>query len=100
MFGGVHGIESALESDEQMQIDDASLLFDRYLNVLPNQGSRTIRTEEAILVTLAGLRSKMQAKNEPMAFKGEGIATSSIFPVNKAETQHTPTEKIDLSRFD
>ncbi|XP_063377185.1 putative methyltransferase C9orf114 [Cydia fagiglandana] len=100
VFGGLHGIEAALESDEQMQVDDASLLFDRYLNVLPNQGSRTIRTEEAILVTLSGLRSKLQAMNEPMVFKGEGIATSSIFPAPKVETTRKATQNDDLSRFD
>lgn len=99
VFGGLHGIETALESDEILQVDDASLLFNQYLNVLPNQGSRTIRTEEAILVALTGLRSKLKANNEPMVFNDTGIASSSIFPVSKVSDM--PIEpKIDLSRFD
>ncbi len=31
-------------------------LFDLYLNLCPGQGSRTIRTEEALLVGLAALQ--------------------------------------------
>jgi len=57
VFGGVHGLEAALEGDEQFEdIDDPKLLFDHYLNTCPTQGSRTIRTEEAILVTMSSLR--------------------------------------------
>lgn len=102
MFGGLHGIETALESDEQLQVQEASLLFNHYINVLPNQGSRTIRTEEAILVALTGLRSKLKANNEPMVFKDSGIATSSIFPAPKFDTSDNNSggENIDLSRFD
>ncbi|KAL0272611.1 UNVERIFIED_CONTAM: hypothetical protein PYX00_005515 [Menopon gallinae] len=57
VFGGLQGLESALESDS-LEVDDVSLLFDHYLNTCPQQGSRTIRTEEAILITLAELRKK------------------------------------------
>lgn len=59
VFGGLQGIEAAVESDEALDIADASLLFDHYLNTLPNQGSRTIRTEEAILISLAAIRPKL-----------------------------------------
>lgn len=59
VFGGLQGIEAAVESDEALDVTDASLLFDHYLNTLPNQGSRTIRTEEAILISLAMLRPKL-----------------------------------------
>lgn len=101
VFGGLQGIESALECDEQLQVDEASLLFNQYINVLPNQGSRTIRTEEAIFVTLSGLRSKLNAINEPMVFKETGIASSSIFPKQKNVPNPISSEsKIDLSRFD
>ncbi|EEZ97573.1 putative methyltransferase C9orf114 homolog [Tribolium castaneum] len=58
VFGGVQGLELALESDSVLNVDDPKFLFDHYLNTLPNQGSKTIRTEEAILVTLAALRPK------------------------------------------
>lgn len=60
MFGGVMGLETALDAEETLQTDDPKLLFDYYLNTLPNQGSRTLRTEEAILVTMAALRGKLE----------------------------------------
>lgn len=61
-FGGVHGLEAALEADQSIEEENPSTLFDIYLNTCPNQGSKTIRTEEAILITLAELRSKMKFK--------------------------------------
>ena len=45
MFGGVKGLEASLEADENLNVEDPSLLFQHYLNTCPNQGSRTIRTE-------------------------------------------------------
>ena len=62
VFGGVKGLEVAVEADGQLkdiEDGDPKHLFDLYLNTCPNQGSRTIRTEEAILVTLSGLRPKI-----------------------------------------
>ena len=56
VFGGVKGLEYSLECDNSLSVDDVSLLFHHYLNTCPDQGSRTIRTEEAILITLATLR--------------------------------------------
>ena len=46
-FGGLGGIEEAIESDNSVPVgpEDAHTLFDAYLNVCPQQGSRTIRTE-------------------------------------------------------
>jgi len=57
VFGGVQGLEFALENDQELDVDDASVLFHHYVNTCPNQGSRTIRTEEAILVSLSALRT-------------------------------------------
>uniref|UniRef100_A0A1B6DRB7 Uncharacterized protein n=1 Tax=Clastoptera arizonana TaxID=38151 RepID=A0A1B6DRB7_9HEMI len=57
-FGGLQGLEAALENDETLEINDVSLLFDKYLNTCVGQGSRTIRTEEAILISLAQLVDK------------------------------------------
>jgi len=45
VFGGVRGLEASLEADENLDVDDPSLLFQHYLNACPSQGSRTIRTE-------------------------------------------------------
>lgn len=36
--------------------DKVENLFDAYLNTCPDQGCRTIRTEEAILITLSVLK--------------------------------------------
>lgn len=98
VFGGLHGIEAALESDEQLQVEEASLLFNHYINVLPNQGSRTIRTEEAILIAMSSMRTKLKANNEPMVLQESGLAVSSTFPNQSGN--HGLENKIDLSRFD
>ncbi|KAI8036304.1 putative methyltransferase C9orf114 [Drosophila gunungcola] len=60
VFGGLQGLESALSNDEKLTVDDPELLFDHYVNVLPRQGSRTIRTEEAVLIALAALQEKLR----------------------------------------
>lgn len=61
VFGGVAGLETAGKNDADlgsMGIAGANVqeLFDHWVNVLPNQGSRTIRTEEAVWLGLMGLR--------------------------------------------
>lgn len=38
VFGGLQGLESALETDDKLDITDPSLLFQHYLNAVPNQG--------------------------------------------------------------
>lgn len=62
VFGGLSGLEAALDVDPHLNVDDPSLVFHKYVNTCPQQGSRTIRTEEAILITLAELRTKLVAK--------------------------------------
>ncbi|XP_054740521.1 putative methyltransferase C9orf114 [Anastrepha obliqua] len=59
VFGGLKGLEAALANDDKLNVDDPALLFDHYVNVLPRQGSRTIRTEEALLIALAALQEKL-----------------------------------------
>lgn len=58
VFGGVKGLESVFESDtkSQSKVDSVDELFNYYINVCPNQGSNTIRTEEAILVAMSAFR--------------------------------------------
>jgi len=56
VFGGVRGLEFALENDQELDVDDVSLCFHHYVNTCVKQGSRTIRTEEAILVSLSALQ--------------------------------------------
>ncbi|KAM3599701.1 uncharacterized protein V6R79_010088 [Siganus canaliculatus] len=61
VFGGLQGLEASVDVDQNLDVTDPSVLFDHYLNTCPGQGSRTIRTEEAILVSMAGLRQKITA---------------------------------------
>lgn len=68
VFGGLQGLEAILDSDDKLNVDDPSLLFDKYLNTVPNQGSRTIRTEEAILISLATLEDKLSPNQKPKEF--------------------------------
>eukprot|EP00435_Cladocopium_sp_Y103_P071257 s177_g37.t1 len=56
-FGGLGGFEEVI-ADERSGYDaatDPASLFTRYVNICPRQKSRTIRTEEALLITLATL---------------------------------------------
>jgi predicted SPOUT superfamily RNA methylase MTH1 len=64
VFGGVKGIEAAVDSDETMKVssDEIERLFDQWINICPSQGSRTIRTEEAVLLSLSVLKSHIEAK--------------------------------------
>ena len=56
VFGGVEGIEAAIDDEiSQVQVSPTEL-FDAYLNTCEKQTSRTIRTEEALTITLAVLR--------------------------------------------
>lgn len=59
VFGGLRGLEASVDADPNLGVTDPSVLFDQYLNTCPSQGSRTIRTEEAILISLSLLRQKI-----------------------------------------
>ena len=59
VFGGVAGLEVAVKADEELDslgVKAPEALFDRWINLCPGQGSRTIRTEEAVWIGLTGLR--------------------------------------------
>lgn len=61
VFGGVAGLEKALEHDHGLQelVEgnkmDVRKVFDFYVNAVPGQGSRTIRSEEAVWIVLGML---------------------------------------------
>ena len=59
VFGGVQGLEIAVDADSKLEVPgkDARCLFDMWVNTCPFQGSGTIRTEEAILISLSSLSS-------------------------------------------
>lgn len=59
VFGGVAGLEAAVKADAElssMGVSKPDDLFDYWVNLCPGQGSRTIRTEEAVWLGLMGLR--------------------------------------------
>lgn len=61
VFGGVAGIEPAVANDPDLVEKglgkgNASELFDAWVNLVPGQGSRTIRTEEAVEFGLCALK--------------------------------------------
>lgn len=59
VFGGVAGLEVALKADQDLTskgVTEARDVFDYWVNLVPQQGSRTIRTEEAVWLGLMGLR--------------------------------------------
>ena len=59
VFGGVAGLEVAVKADEELEhlgVKSPEALFDHWVNLCPGQGSRTIRTEEAVWLGLVGLR--------------------------------------------
>ena len=62
-FGGLEGIEGLIELEEHSELKaaDVEKLFDMYLNTCPEQGVRTIRTEEAIILSMAAILPRMRA---------------------------------------
>ncbi|MBA0705247.1 hypothetical protein Golax_017453, partial [Gossypium laxum] len=51
-FGGLLGLEKSVEEDNKLKGKNVRDIFNMYLNTCPHQGSRTIRTEEALLISL------------------------------------------------
>ncbi|XP_021290653.1 putative methyltransferase C9orf114 homolog [Herrania umbratica] len=51
-FGGLSGLEKSVEEDHKLKGKNVRDIFDLYLNTCPHQGSRTIRTEEALFISL------------------------------------------------
>ena len=65
VLGGVAGLEVAVKADEELQkldVKTPEVLFDFWVNLVPGQGSRTIRTEEAVWLALMGLSGIVKEK--------------------------------------
>jgi len=107
MFGGLQGIEAALENDTVLDADDPKLLFDHYLNTMPEQGSKTIRTEEAILISLSVLRPKLNPECRNIVFE-ENSDFHKVVDYSKGESNEEQIKNevgseqldVDMSRFD
>jgi methyltransferase len=66
-FGGVAGLEMAARNDPELVkrgVNGGTVreLFDYWVNLVPGQGSRTIRTEEAVWCGLIGLRGVVEER--------------------------------------
>jgi hypothetical protein len=61
-FGGVEGIEGIIEQEEtsDLRVSELRSLFDIYLNTCPEQGNKTLRTEEAIMVSMAAIYPRIR----------------------------------------
>ncbi|KAG7007697.1 hypothetical protein G7Y79_00008g023350 [Physcia stellaris] len=67
VFGGIAGLEVAVNADDELQkmgVTEPSGLFDYWVDLCPGQGSRTIRTEEAVWLGLMGLRNIALSKGK------------------------------------
>jgi len=60
VVGGSEGIGTCVENDPKLRRKSVEEVFDVVLNTCPYQGSRTMRTEEAILIAMAYLSPKMR----------------------------------------
>lgn len=64
VLGGLAGLELTVEKEKDalgLEADQAGDLFDYWVNVCVDQGSRTIRTEEALGIGLSTLRERLRA---------------------------------------
>ncbi|KAK6439267.1 hypothetical protein LTR95_004523 [Oleoguttula sp. CCFEE 5521] len=69
VFGGVAGLEKALSADSELLqagVTEVKDVFDRWVNLVVGQGSRTIRTEEAVWIGLTELRALMAERNSSL----------------------------------
>lgn len=82
VFGGVAGIEECIDADESLKIsgEDTHKMFDCWLNACPLQGSRTIRTEEAVLLTLARLNPIIEKYSSNTITSSEEKIVTAIKP--------------------
>ncbi|CAN6204093.1 unnamed protein product [Urochloa humidicola] len=66
VFGGLAGLEESIEEDTNLKGKHANDVFTSYLNTCPNQGSRTIRTEEALLISLQYFQDPIRRVEQQM----------------------------------
>ncbi|PIO69108.1 hypothetical protein TELCIR_09084 [Teladorsagia circumcincta] len=60
VFGGVSGVDAALEAEEALTETRAEEAFDRLVNSLPNKGTNSERVEENVFITLAEVTMRLQ----------------------------------------
>ncbi|GKY98406.1 hypothetical protein MPSEU_000798100 [Mayamaea pseudoterrestris] len=79
VFGGVAGIEECVDADESIMLPGSKshTMFDQWVNICPYQGSRTIRTEEAVMITLSKLGPMLSSRASSDAFETHQERTNS-----------------------
>ena len=82
VLGGVAGIEECVDADETINISgkDSASLFDLWVNICEYQGSRTIRTEEAVMICLSRLCPYLFPINRDSEGVSESSSTSLVQP--------------------
>ena len=88
-FGGVAGIEESVDADESSKISGSkcTTLFDLWVNMIPFQGSRTVRTEEAVLISLARLSPFLNKNVDVKEGKVEDFSFEKEKPVAFSDTE-------------
>jgi hypothetical protein len=73
VFGGVADIKESVNADKStaLPVEYGRKLFDVWVNICPYQGSRTIRSKEAVFIALARL-SPFIAKNANPGTQSKG----------------------------
>ncbi|SCV71617.1 BQ2448_3205 [Microbotryum intermedium] len=63
-LGPLSGLELVIASDPRINLGakEAGDMFDHWINVIEGQGSRTVRTEEALPIALARLKHVLESK--------------------------------------
>lgn len=74
-FGGLAGLEAAVEADAALRErgigrEKAGEAFDYWVNLVPGQGSRTIRAEEAVWCGLMGVAGYVQGQGRAAEVEG------------------------------
>eukprot|EP00887_Chlorella_sp_A99_P003984 scaffold11.g3984.t1 len=88
VLGGPDGLEAALQADPWATRHAAPAeLFGRYLNTCFDQGSRTIRTEEALLISLAFLQPALAATQGAATFERPTAEAAAVALASAAQQQ-------------
>lgn len=95
VLGGVAGLEECVNADESIHVTECSKLFDHWVNICPYQGSRTIRTEEAVWIALAKYSPLLAKANEATTASGgtKKKSTTTVLPITPAEFSDEPSEE-------
>lgn len=79
VFGGAQGLEGCVEADESLSTIAANTdtLFDVYWNALPSNGTRAVRTEEELLVSLSKISAIIRRGQSQGLGRGRGTSDGS-----------------------